>query len=787
MQRAAPAISALQWLTFVMVVLGSMADVSTNVSAPERLQADFPWLNPDLPVGERAKALIEAMNDTEVMSQLVTNFGTAAVAIPRLAVPSYDWRTNALHSVVDNGVATIFPQAIGLAATWSRDLLHQTANAIAVEQRAKYNLNKGSDGSVKMDYGLNVWGPNINIFRDPRFGRGQETYGEDPHLTGQLAIAFITGLQHLPDSKKYPALAATAKHFDGYTLDKSPPRLSFDPTVDIWDLRQTYFPAFQAAIQEAEVASIMCSYNGLDGYPMCASPLLQRILRDEWGFPGFIVSDSDAIDFFIGYHDFSTNSTTAAASAINAGVDLNSGGAYYHLPDALASHYISNATIRRAATRLFEARIKLGMFDPNGSVPFDVYDERNISSDKHQTLNLQVEEEALVLMENKDHFLPLNISHYKGKTIAVIGPSANDTLDLAGNYYGCNYGAEVSLLPNCTFYNALQGMRLYAEKHDVKIEYAQGCELESDNVTGFEEALHIATNAELVVMVLGLNVCLGRAATSFQNCESEGHDRESIMLPGVQSEFAEAVFKLKKPTITVLINGGPLAVPSAKENANALIEAWYGGQQTGKAIANLIFGNFSPSGRLPYTIPASDNDLPDILDMSLTNGPGRGYRYLVPTPLYEFGHGLSYTSFKYDDVIANPIAIPSNAANTTIELSMLLTNTGKMAGKEVVQVYAVRDNRNLTDRPSVPFKQLIGFFKTSLLQPAGRQIVEFNADVAVLKLCDANGNHDLVPGRYTVYIGPHAPIVATNGTTFKEDPNADLQTVGFEIQAPKKD
>eukprot|EP00730_Choanoeca_flexa_P007281 TRINITY_DN12307_c0_g1_i1.p2 TRINITY_DN12307_c0_g1~~TRINITY_DN12307_c0_g1_i1.p2 ORF type:complete len:766 (+),score=187.19 TRINITY_DN12307_c0_g1_i1:2778-5075(+) len=745
--------------------------------------AAFPWENPDLSVSERAKALVAAMNVTEAMSQLVTNFGTAAVAIPHLNVPSYDWRSNVLHSTVDNGVATIFPQAIGLAAMWNRDLLQQAANAIAVEQRAKFNSKLGSDGSVPEDYGLNVWGPNINIFRDPRFGRGQETYGEDPYLTAELAVAFITGLQHLPDSNHYPALAATAKHFDGYTLDKTPPRLSFDPRVPIWDLRQTYFPAFKAAVQQAKVASIMCSYNGLNGYPMCASPLLQRILRDEWGFKGFITSDSDAIEFFIGYQDFSTNSTTAAASAINAGVDLNSGGAYYHLPDAYSSGLVSNATIRRAATRLFEARIKLGLFDPKGSVPFDQYDARNVSSDKHQALNLAVEQEAIVLLENKDSFLPLKPTEYKGKTIAVIGPSANDTMDLAGNYEGCQFGGASTLLPNCTFYTALSGMQLYGEKHGYEVKYAKGVDIESDDVTGIEAATKIAQEADLVVLVLGLNICLGHAATAYHNCESEGHDRESIMLPGVQSEFAKAIFKLNKPTVTVLINGGPLSVPEVKASTNALIEAWYGGQQTGRALAGLIFGEYSPSGRLPFTVPASDDDLPDELDMSLNVAPGRGYRYFTREPLYEFGYGLSYTTFKYADVVANPIKLSSKANDTTIQFSMLITNTGKMAGKEVVEVYAVRDDRNLTDRPSVPLKQLIGFKKTDELQPQGRQIVEFTGDASVLKLCDAHDSFDLVPGRYMLYIGPHAPVIANTSAFEQADPNADLQQIGFTIEA----
>ncbi|EDQ86865.1 uncharacterized protein MONBRDRAFT_33656 [Monosiga brevicollis MX1] len=733
---------------------------------------DLPWFDPTLPLSERVALLVNNMTIKEVSMQLSTNFDTAAPAIERLGVPSYDWRNNFLHGLVDNGIATMFPQAIGLAATWSTELLTAIGRVGAVEQRAKYNINKTANGDVPMNYGLNVWqvaghesSTLVKPNRSSNACRGQETYGEDPVLTGTLGVAIVKGLQTLPDSADYLALGATPKHFVAYSLDKTPPRLSFDPTISMVDLRQTYFPAFKAVVQEGRATSLMCrfviltthkavhicwiaclraratnvckplsmtsalasrtlphSYNGVNGYPMCASPMLDLIVRNEWGFDGFFTSDSDAIVFFVSEQNYSTNTIHAAAAALNAGVDLNSGPAYLELHDAYEHGLVTEQALRTSAERLFTFRLRTGEFDPDELVPFSSYDERNISSPVHQALNLRVAEESLVLLKNSQDVLPLDLASLKH--VAIIGLSTT----LATN--------------NVTF------------------TFEEGCDIESNDTSRIPAAVEAARQADVVFLVLGLHVCTEHANTPYHNAECEGHDRESIGLPGVQKELAESIFSAHTRVITIYVNGGPVASPIVAERSAALLEAWYGGQHAGTAVSNIIFGKVSPSGRLPYLVPPSDEDLPDILSMTMSDFPGRTYRYFQNDPLHDFGFGLSYTRFEYAAATMAPLTFNlTENLKPQLKLEVTVRNVGKRAGKEVVQVYArLRQTTALQERyPSIPLRQLLAFTKTGELKTSAEERIKLEIVLSPLQLANAHGELEYPEGVYDVFVGGVAP------------------------------
>lgn len=736
----------------------------------------WPWFNDSLPIPERVELLLTAMNITEKMSQLITDFTKPAVAIPRLGIPSYDYRSNMLHGLVDNGVSTVFVQAIGMAATWDYDLMFAAARVMSNEQRAKYNtVVNDTSPNVPMNYGLNVWGPNINIFRDPRFGRGQETYGECPYLSGKLGVAMIQGLQDGGHPGK-PQLFATAKHFDAYDVDKTPPRLSFDPNITATDLYQTYFPHFEKAVR-AGVGSIMCSYNGVNGYPMCASPMLQSVLRDEWGFDGFICSDSGAIEFFVTEQLFSPNLTWAAASAMNAGVDVCSGTGYYNLPDAYFNYsLITEEQITTAARRAFTFRFQVGLYDPRDKSPYASLGEKDIASPANMEVAKQVGRESIVLLKNDGGLLPLSPS--KVRRIAVVGPNANSTYVLVGNYYGCQYNAG-PLLPECVFVTPLDGIQSMAATYSINVTYTQGCDVESNDTTGFAQATQLALDADVTIAVMGLETCVDRAQTTFQNCESEGHDRENITFPGVQEQFLQALYATGKPIVLVLVNGGPVSSPWAAENIPAIVEAWYGGEPAGTVLAEMLFGNFSPSGRLPFTVPL-ESQLPDELDMSLSVAPGRTYRYLTETPVYAFGYGLSYTSFAYANMTVTPAVIaPVVGQNMTV--CATVTNTGTVSGDEVVQVYA---QYNVADRfqgvASVPLKQLIGFARTGVLAPgqAIEQCLVVSSDD--IRLMSPNGSYGVQSGSYNVWIGGCAP--GSRGLFVPDTPATSILQSSFQVQ-----
>jgi beta-glucosidase len=588
-----------------------MTPKSANVTAsmPE-------YLDPDLPVAQRVDDLVARMTLPEKVSQMVH----AAPPIERLGVPEYNWWNECLHGVGRAGIATVFPQAIGLAATWNLDLMAQVATAISDEARAKHHaaLHQGERGIYQ---GLTFWTPNINIFRDPRWGRGQETYGEDPYLTARMGVTFVKGLQG--DDPRYLKLVATPKHFAVHSGPEHA-RHHFNAIADARDLRLTYLPAFEACVREAGAVSVMGAYNRTNGEPCCASPtLLGKLLRDEWGFEGYVVSDCWAIGDIYKHHQVVGTLPEAAALAVNAGCDLNCGEAFAALLIAERQALIDEATIDRAVRRLFTARFRLGMFDPPERVPYARLPISVNDSSEHRALALRAARESIVLLKNTGGLLPLS----KGiQRIAVIGPNADDPLVLLGNYNGT---PSSSVTP-------LAGIRAKAPRAEVS--YARGCDIIDEGVTDYAEAIRSAERADVVLFFAGISQRIegeeGQEEGVGGGMRSKG-DRTDINLPVVQDDLLRMLHATGKPIVLVLLNGSALAVNWADENLPAIVEAWYPGEEGGTAIADVLFGDYNPGGKLPVTFYQAAADLPPFEYYRME---GRTYRYFRGRPLYPFGH-----------------------------------------------------------------------------------------------------------------------------------------------------
>jgi beta-glucosidase len=634
--------------------------------------------------------------------------------------------------------------------------LKEIASVISDEVRAKYNEETSKDdftakvlkalpdsigGSLlaqKYWYrGLTCWSPNINIFRDPRWGRGHETYGEDPFLTSRLGVAFVQGLQgEHPD---YLKVVATPKHFAVHSGPEGQ-RHSFNVVVSRKDLYETYLPAFKACVQDAKAASVMSAYNAFNGEPCSASvELLQKILREEWGFDGFVVSDCGAIHDIHSHHKKAKNYRAAAALAVNAGCDLNCGGTFKFLKSAVSKGLVMEATLDRSVQRLFEARIRLGMFDPSEEVPYRAIGPEVIDCPAHRSLALEAARRSMVLLKNDD-LLPLN----KGlKKLAVIGPNADSLTVLLGNYNG---------MPSA-YTTALVGIRNHFSGETV---YARGCDLTSDNRKGFAEAEQISKDADAVVLCLGLSPKIeGEEGDAF-NSDASG-DKLSLKLPGVQEELLERLADTGTALIVVLLSGSPLDLKTADKRAKAVIQAWYPGQDGGKALAEILFGDFNPAGRLPVTFVRSDDDLPPFEDYSMK---GRTYRYLEKLPLYPFGFGLSYTSFEYSDF---NIDCDGKGRDEGLTTSVIVTNTGRFSGSEVVQFYLHR-----CDAPiPVPHYQLCGFKRIDLTPGEAKKVV-FNIPNCLLELVGEDGISRREPGRFTFYAGGQQPDPRSEELTGKK-------------------
>ncbi len=655
---------------------------------------------------QRARDLVAQMTLAEKVSQMKD----VAPAIERLGIPAYNWWNEALHGVARSGLATVFPQAIGLAATWDDSLVLQMATVVSDEARAKYHEYR-RQGKHDRYGGLTFWSPNINLFRDPRWGRGQETYGEDPFLAGRLAVQFIHGMQG--DDPTYLKTVATVKHFAVHS-GPEPERHTFDAVVSDRDLHESYLPQFEAGIRQGGAYSLMCAYNRVDGKPACGSDLLlSDILRGQWGFPGYVVSDCGAINDIYQRHRVVPSGAEAAALAVRTGTDLECGGVYDNLVAAVGQGLIAEAELDTAVTRLFLARFKLGMFDPPDRVPFARIPYSVLDQPSHRELARRVARESMVLLKNASGTLPLRKDLDR---LAVIGPNADQAEVLLGNYNGTPSDPVTPL----------RGIR-EAVSEQTEVLFARGANLAvgvpSPDSTSADsllaEALRVSRSADAVVLVLGLTNRLEGEEMRVQVAGFRGGDRTRIDLPDPQERLLEQVVATGKPVVLVLLNGSALAVNWAQEHVPAIVEAWYPGQAGGNAIADVLFGDYNPAGRLPVTFYRSVADLPAFDDYRMA---GHTYRYFDGPPLYPFGHGLSYTTFAYDSL---RVSADSVGAGDTIVVRINLSNIGSRAGDEVVQLYV----QHLGAVPDRPRQDLRGYRRVSL-QPGETRLIEMSVPVA---------------------------------------------------------
>lgn len=827
----------------------------------------LPYMNPNLAAEVRAADLVHRMTLEEKASQLVNH----ARAIPRLGVPAYDWWSEALHGVEVKGT-TEFPEPIGLAATFDPAAVSKMAGDISVEGRIKHAEAEQAGHSSTLE-GLDFWAPNINIFRDPRWGRGQETYGEDPFLTAQMAVAYVTGMQGT-DPRYYRAIS-TPKHFDAYS-GPEPTRHFADVDVSRHDLEDTYLPAFRAAVVEGHAGSVMCSYNAVNGVPACANQfLLQHTLRGAWQFQGYVVSDCSAVhDIFDGHH-YRPSQPQASAIALERGMDnecitfgdVTGDSDYKPYIEAVQQGYLSENVIDTALVRLFTARIKLGMFDPPSTVPYDKINRDELDSPAHRILAQRLAEESMVLLKN-DGVLPLK--HVK--RIAVVGPLADQTAVLLGNYNGVPShtvtvlegmkaafpNTQISYVPGIQFLtdqgdpvpvsalttaggqpgidaayttgNAFGGsatpaisrvetnvnldagnlpadvrgktpfsvhwtgfinaprtgdyylgincngfgrvslgdetiVMTYGGSAVGRVHLDVGERIKLEVVYGFRSgddpkaqliwapvndapdpaAVAAAKSADVVVAVVGITSKLEGEEMPVHEPGFQGGDRTNLEMPEPEEALVRTVAATGKPLVVVLMNGSALAAKWEKEHANAILESWYSGEQGGAAIADTLSGRNNPGGRLPVTFYKDVHQLPPFESYSMK---GRTYRYFAGKPLWPFGYGLSYTSFKYSDLSVPKTPIE---AGEPLHASVRVSNTGKLAGDEVVQLYL-----KFPDLPGAPVRALRGF-KRVHLEPGASQTVKFNLDRRDMSMVTEEGDIIVAQGRYTMSIGGGQP------------------------------
>jgi beta-glucosidase len=848
------------------VLFVSIITALTFTSGAQQSTNSFPFMNPALPLDERVNDLVSRMTLQEKADQLLYT----APAIPRLGIPAYTWWNEALHGVARAGYATVFPQSITIANSWDEGLMFNVANAISDEARAKYHefQRRGKTGIYQ---GLTFWSPNINIFRDPRWGRGHETYGEDPFLTGRMGYEFVRGMQG--DNPKYFKTIATAKHFAVHS-GPEPLRHSFNAKVSEVDLRETYLPAFRALVVDAGVYSVMGAYNMFRDYPCCANPILFRILRKEWGFKGYVVSDCWAISDFYKFTHFAKDPAEAAADAVKAGTDLECGVDYKNLVEAVKRGLLTEEDINVAVKRIFTARLKLGMFDPDEIVPYAQIPFFVNCSDYNNSLSRDAARKSIVLLKNEKNILPLS---KEIKTIAVIGPNADNVESLIGNYNGIPKepvtilkGINNKVTPATKIiyaegsdlaegiHNLVPVPSRYLETPDGKQgafgEYFNNSDIKGvpvftrvddnidfywehlsprydmpdDNfgikwttyivppVTGTytigsrgsseyeirldgkklistmneHEAVHIEAPAELeagkkykveviyknhagdaliellwamprpnikdlaviaakesdaVILVLGLSQRLEGEEMSIKIDGFSGGDRTNLNLPLIQEQLLDAVVATAKPVIVILTNGGALSVNTAQEKASAVLLAGYGGQQGGNAVADVLFGDYNPAGRLPVTYYKGVDQIPAFENYDMT---GKTYRFFTKEPLYPFGYGLSYTSFKYSN-----LSVPGKIiAGEKVNIKVTVTNTGKVSGDEVVELYLTEEKAS-TPRP---IRQLEGFTRVSLT-PGESKVVELKIDPRQFSIINNKNKRVIEPGYFTISIGGKQP------------------------------
>ena len=659
--------------------------------------------NSNLDFETRTSILLSKMTLEEKISQL----GNNAPAIPRLGVLEYNWWNECLHGVARAGTATVFPQAIGMAATFNPSLINDIAVVISDEARAKHHeaLRNNDYSQYK---GLTFWSPNINIFRDPRWGRGHETYGEDPYLTGQIGTQFVKGLQG--NDSKYLKLVATAKHFAVHSGPESE-RHFFNANVNQRDLWETYLPAFEDLVVDANVYSVMGAYNRVNGESASASNyLLQEILRDKWGFNGYVVSDCGAINDIHANHKIVKTPEESAALGVITGCDLNCGGIYQrYLQESVTLGLISEKEIDTAVYRLFLARMKLGMFDPAeivsyAQIPFDIN-----NSQKHDELSLKTAQSSMTLLKNNG-VLPIDINNIK--KIAVVGPNADNRNALLGNYHGTPSNPV-------TFLN---GLNNYVGKR-AEITYSKGVDLVKDGADGLnllsDSIIKDVKKADLAIFVGGLDATWeGEEMPGGINVDGfYNGDRTRIEMPEIQQKAIKAMIDTGTPVVLVLMAGSSIALSGLEEELDAILMAWYPGQRGGDATTSVLFGDYNPGGKLPVTFYSSTSELPDFKDYNMHSGKGFTYRYYKGEALYPFGHGLSYTNFKYSKLTTDKTNINEKE---TFKISFNVKNIGDYDGDEVVQVYI----KDLESKLKMPIKQLRSFKRVSL-NKGDEKIVEF--------------------------------------------------------------
>ena len=848
--------------------------------------AKLPYMNPSLTPEQRAADLVQRMTLEEKASQLVNQ----ARAIPRLGVPGYDWWSEALHGVAVNGT-TEYPEPIGLAATFDVPGIHEMATAIGVEARVVH-AQSVKDGNSEIFHGLDFWAPNVNIFRDPRWGRGQETYGEDPFLTGRMAVAFVTGMQG--DDPKYYRVISTPKHFDVHS-GPEPTRHFADVDVSKHDMEDTYLPAFRAAIVEGHAGSVMCAYNAINGQPACANQfLLQHTLRGAWQFQGYVVSDCGAVrDIFEG-HRYRATQPQASAISLERGMDNECIDFFEKVKDdhdyrpyiaAVQQGYLSESAMDTALIRLFTARIRLGLFDPPSMVPYTKIEDSQLNSAAHRDLARRLAGESMVLLKN-DGVLPLKSSV---KRIAIVGPLADQTAVLLGNYNGIPThtvsvlegmkaefpNAKITYVPGTQFLSNegkpvpssvlttpdgkpgleakyASGMGLGSRPTPITSRVEPGVDLSENSLpdqakgksgisvqwTGFLKpnetgdyfvgikgdgfarvslgddqvaqlfgsganlgrvhlekghatklkveygqtsgtpeaqliwspvsnrpdpaAIAAARDADVVIAVVGITSRLEGEEMKVSEPGFFGGDRTNLEMPQPEEDLVQAVAATGKPLVVVLTSGSALGVNWEKAHANAILESWYSGEEGGAAIAETLSGKNNPGGRLPLTFYKDVNQLPPFEDYSME---GRTYRYFKGQPLWAFGYGLSYTTFKYSD-----LTLPSAPihAGDPLDASVTVANTGKVAGDEVVQLYL-----KFPDVPGAPIRALRGFERVHL-EPGASQTVHFDLNPRDLSMVTEAGDRIVAQGHYTVSVGGGQPGTEAPSVSATFDVNGQI-------------
>jgi beta-glucosidase len=705
-----------KFLIFCLLIL------SANTVCAQKSVA--PYLNPSLPIDQRVDDLISRMTLEEKASQMVD----AAAELPKLNIPKYGWWSEALHGVARAGTATIFPQAIGMAATFDPELIHEVSSAISDEGRAMYNAAV-KRGFHTICQGLTFWSPNVNIFRDPRWGRGHETYGEDPFLTGTIGTAFVKGMQG--DNPKYLKTAACAKH---YAVHSGPEGLrhEFNAVVSDKDLYETYLPAFKNLV-DANVESVMCAYNRTDDEPCCGSNrLLTRILRNDWGFKGHVVSDCGALANIHGDHHFTATAEQTVALAIQNQVNLNCGDTYKAIPSAVKQGLITEKEVDNVLHGLLKTRFKLGMFDPAEANPYNKIGSEVIHSEAHKQLARKVAQKSVVLLKNNG-VLPIAKDC---QSVFVTGPMAGNIDVLIGNYYGISDDM-------CTILEGIAGKIADGSK----IGYRYGILPDRENKNPMDWSTGMAGDAEVTVAVLGISP-LDEGEEGESIASSDKGDRLDTRLPQSQLNYLRKLKKAagKKKIVLVLTGGSAITSPEMEELADAILFVWYPGEQGGKAVADVLFGDANPSGRLPITFPKSINDIPAFENYSMV---GRTYRYMEKEPLFPFGFGLSYTKFGYSDLKLSAQKIKNGESLTA---TFKVTNSGKLAGDEVAQLYIT----DLAATFRVPIQSLKGIKKINL-EPGASKEISFVVTPDMMSSVDETGKSLIEKGDILLTIGGASP------------------------------